>query len=296
MPIFYVIPPSFENLTWPFESDPNNPDNYNKFLFNENGIIKWSIVSSFSFSSILDVLTFWYDFTDAAYSTSSINDKSGKGKNAIANTGLSYATNANTQNIRAVTFNNAAGINFPLNTIPHSGNKFMYVVCGYYSYSTPTNRVGTNPTPMIFSIDGSVATVAMQTFNSTNPAWLRLNGGTTNAPNTGIENYFNDKFFVLIIQNNQTNHKVYVNGREMVSVGTNCTFGVGSNICLFNNSYVDIGGWQGQYGWVGSFIYETFCTNTADDNVRQQLEGFLAHKYTFNNNLDVSHPYRDTAP
>jgi len=188
MPIFYVIPPSFENLTWPFESDPNNPDNYNKFLFNENGIIKWSIVSSFSFSSILDVLTFWYDFTDAAYSTASINDKSGKGKNAIANTGLSYATNANTQNIRAVTFNNAAGINFPLNTIPHSGNKFMYVVCGYYSYSTPTNRVSTNPSPMVFSIDASVATLTMQTYNSTNPAWLNLNGGVTYAPNNGIEN------------------------------------------------------------------------------------------------------------
>ena len=63
------------------------------------------------------------------------------------------------------------------------------------------------------------------------------------------------------------------------------------------NSAVKLGSESGQFGSWSGRIYEVVVgRGTLDDNQRQKIEGYLAHRYGLQTNLPTDHPYYSAKP
>jgi hypothetical protein len=101
---------------------------------------------------------------------------------------------------------------------------------------------------------------------------------------------------------NRWQNAYYTDGNPLSNTGADALYNdacivVHDNLSLTNFPLM-VGGDRGinGRGWDG-FIGEIICGDeTLTTELRQKLEGYLAHKWGVNGDLDVSHPYKTLAP
>jgi hypothetical protein len=92
---------------------------------------------------------------------------------------------------------------------------------------------------------------------------------------------------IISIYSAASAHGIYIDGTLFASTVTN-TFGV-------NNTPTFGKGLAAQYtnGWVAEVLFSNANDGTSP---RQQIEGYLAHKWGLMGNLPVGHPYKSSPP
>jgi len=83
--------------------------------------------------------------------------------------------------------------------------------------------------------------------------------------------------------------RMYING-TVQSATTSTAANLSSSITCLGSEVGQFGAWSGR-------IYEVVVgKGTLDDNQRQKIEGYLAHRYALTANLPSDHPYKSAAP
>jgi hypothetical protein len=233
----------------------------------------------------------WLDANDrnslilSGASVTQWNDKSGNGRNAIANSSPSYVTNG---------LNGRPSISFSNNILTSSGwaissgRKFAW-------FSVFNSRSTANTYQRILEAtegfpNGFLGT-DLFTYNV-----LALAGTTSyTAPNAAIvASTSNPQFLSYVFGTTEAGSNVslvYVNGSTSASLAGN-TGTLGSNGVYIGSSSVP----PGNDSLIG-YISEIICyAGDLTFSQRQQIEGYLAWKWGLQGSLPTSHPYYNIAP
>ena len=229
----------------------------------------------------------WYDISDNSTITeaggvvTNIADKSGNGISLTAN---SASTNNHTllsasQNGLDVVdldgddrYNATSAITVP------SGNASFFIVC---KVDTIDN-----------SLDSILATTGTNSFqyqsSSTTDFLARLTGpnattSTTNTDYKGAYHIFNASFDF-----DGGNYESIVDGAVEGSVSYTSQLSTTLNLRVFTN--------RGQSAYPAGQLAEIVICTDVSTTTRQKIEGYLAHKWGIDGNLDSSHPYALGAP
>jgi hypothetical protein len=265
-------------------------------------------------SMILTAL--WLDASDVSTVTESgglvsqVNDKSGNGRNFTASSGARPTYSANTLNSRAVftfggsqwlTSTNAASTwNFLHNTngstviaVWKAGNNSnpnaAYPLCGTNAGSA-TNR------GLILFYDDRAASSR----NNRIVSLITAAGGLTVVNNVSADDAIPANTAVIVSHNGDPGNataanrsSLQVNGGSAIATNTNTASATSSNATFTLQLGSDGNSTLSLTGYVAEFIV---LTSIASTEIRQKLEGYLAHKWGLTANLPAGHPYKTVGP
>jgi hypothetical protein len=277
----------------------------------------WEFPAQYGLWSPANITTaLWLDAADASTVTESsglvgqVNDKSGNGRNFTASSGARPTYSANTLNSRAVfTFNGSQWLtstntastwNFLHNTngstviaVWKSGNNSnpnaAYALCGTNAGSA-SNR-------------GSILFYDDRTASSRNNRIVGL--VTASAGNTVISNVSTDDAMpantpVIVYHGGDPGNataanrsSLQVNGGSAIATNTNTATATSSDATFTLQLGADGNNTASLTGYVAEFIV---LTSVASTEIRQKLEGYLAHKWGLTANLPNDHPYKTVGP
>ena len=161
-----------------------------------------------------------------------------------------------------------------------------------YMYLAPTSlSFGNGDIKDVFSvIETSDTTFIMGNGNSATRFFGAAQDGSTSSPTglSGTPTYWGDG--VSLGSTRDDLHTSWSQGKPVIAAATNLTLDTdwlnAFYLWWYSSGVFQLDGVYGDYIICG--------TLTADE--RQQLEGYLAHKYGVESNLPVNHPYRNSAP
>lgn len=212
--------------------------------------------------------------TDSSGSVSQWSDKSGNDANATQSTGSKQPTTGtrtlNGKNV--IDFDRANSNNLEIANIPYgTTDEFMIFVVGkidvrlnYEHFilgrGTDRNGIGLNGSFYRSFVDGNSYTTV--TSHGTNP-----------------------NLFSLCVERG-TDAELLLNGTSIdTQTGTYST----------TSQQADIGSQTDTY-FLDGYIAEIIVTDVCTQIERERFEGYLAHKWGLQDELPVSHPYKDSAP
>lgn len=229
----------------------------------------------------------WYDVSDNSTITeaggivTTIADKSGNGIDLTANSASTdnHTLLSASQNGLDVVdldgddrYNATSGITVP------SGNASFFIVC---KVDTIDN-----------SLDSILATTGTNSFqyqsSSTTDFLARLTGpntttSTTNTDYKGAYHIFNASFDF-----DGGNYESIVDGAVEGSASYTSQLSTALNLRVFTN--------RGQSAYPAGQLAEIVVCTDVSTTTRQKVEGYLAHKWGIDGNLDSLHPYSLSAP
>lgn len=229
----------------------------------------------------------WLDAADASTITtvsgavSEWRDKSGNGRHAAQATADQRPTYSalSFNNLNSVLFGSGTPNDFLRTTnagLP-TGNGARSIFVAY----KPNRANGVNP-------------IVGQALSPNANSWFILHARDTADPY--LAGYSNDVNSTIAPNTNPKSAGVTHNGSTCVlylngtSVGTrNTTFNTNTSELSVGGNGVD----EYLFGLIGEVIYFSSAVDTA---IRQQIEGYLAHKWGLTANLPSGHPYKSTPP
>lgn len=227
--------------------------------------------------------TLWLDGADASTvalsgaNVTSWTDKSGTGRNATAiGTGPTYSSNG-------LVFNNSELLRGTANYLQNSstGNWSMF------SVFRPTNITTNNP--RILTSQGAPNNVAQFLYieSQTLTSFVWLQSGQSQAFGSSVS--INTTYLASVV-NTTSNTIIYTNG----TAGTAATHGPAS---LSSNTYYYVGGFEAPGDrYIGSLFEIIIFGNDTTTAQRQQIEGYLAWKWSLQGNLPANHPFKTAPP
>ena len=222
----------------------------------------------------------WLDGADQSSMTlsgSSVTqwrDKSGNGYHALPNVGGSAITMGTLNNLSAITFPAASTAAFlPSSSLSvGSGGYSVFLIANLTSFASGGTR--------IYSADGIQAFIDV----SSPPILSLYNGGFLSSSFTVIA----DTPFIYSYTISSTASGLWKNG---ISAGT-----TGGATSIISNFYIGNFNSEARFSFTGQMgdflIFNTALTTSQ----RQQVEGYLAHKWGLVGSLPATHPYGKTPP
>lgn len=196
-------------------------------------------------------------------------DKSGNGRNVTTANGIQYIIDS--QNRNAIYINNSQSFSIPSFVL--SATSQISVFCVINQLQT----VGAGNVDMIRT--SSYANFTMNLFISTNNYGVYINSASPTSTTTFS---VNNRVTICEIVFNVTSGNTFVNG------ATTTTFSASAGTALTTSQALVIGG----NSTMNMNYYELlFYSTTLTTNQRQQVEGYLAHKWNLQKSLPSNHPF-----
>lgn len=243
--------------------------------------MSWLITGSqkVNWNPSLITTALWLDAADASTVTtvsgavSQWNDKSGNGRNAVQAT---------------------AGLRpgYSGGHLTFSGSNFLTCAPGWenfweWFFVAKFDRTDVLQVPIRDTGSGDSTAIHGYSVSSTFFYRVRATGDTVYS--TSIANEFGTNRFIHGFSSRSSNTAfAFVNGSQKTSWGVSGSMG--------NTLYLGVNGALASNGLQGSMSEFILLPSAADDNTRQKVEGYLAHKWGLTASLPSGHPYKVNPP
>jgi len=199
------------------------------------------------------------------------NDKSGNGRNGtLFQNYPTYTTNR-------VNFNGTQGLATSLS--PSTNIESGFVICGFTSVSSVNTLIGSFVSEnggRQFRVNNAIQTIKQDIV-------AVLTSGTSLENNTT---------YLCEYVNNGTTLTHYLNGNSYASGGS-VTYTAGGNITSIGYRSNNNGYNEGLYGYIQEVLIFSTALTTSQ---RQQVEGYLAHKWGLTTPIPSTHPFKSILP
>ena len=161
-----------------------------------------------------------------------------------------------------------------------TGDVYMIGLCSH------DGSYDNNPTMVGVSLQGRPSTRFMIQRQATDDKFRLFQTGATIVTDSAVSD---DTPVIVGAVRTSSTSRLYINATVQAQTT--------STAADLTNSAATLGSESGQFGSWSGRIYEVIVgRGTLDDNQRQKIEGYLAHRYALTANLPSDHPYKSAAP